>query len=406
MEARIHVRSHRPPPRPDRWVGLGRVVALLTVGIGIGVLATIPFAGGATIPTVVAVLAASAAGGIAYLRPGRASTLAAVDLLLGLAVLATVFGHLGVLYLPSLLVFLAVTARSEPATQLDTEQDAEVSSTGSPLDDIESEFLADDSVMASTSDALTEPVIELSVRGREPGRHRAPSMPRRVAATTLRAGRAVGDVARAGARNARQALVSAPADDEAEEATPVPSRASSWDRTYEPPPAPPEILRRSLGDELREELEARELETVAEAKSWSSFSHRAYGELRSLPLRLEPREADPPTLEIDDEQWSEIRSAPRASLRPEGKARGAPRTQRVRKRRATQPSGMQGRSNATVFRGGALSRGPSRAGVTARPAGRSSPTPRRPPPRSPRSGSATGTGTAATRALAGPARGR
>src|SRR6266542_1811544 len=284
MEARIHVRSHRPPPRPDRWVGLGRVVALLTVGIGIGVLATIPFAGGATIPTVVAVLAASAAGGIAYLRPGRASTLAAVDLLLGLAVLATVFGHLGVLYLPSLLVFLAVTARSEPATQLDPEQDAEVSSTGSPLDDIESEFLADDSVMASTSDALTEPVIELSVRGREPGRHRAPSMPRRVAATTLRAGRAVGDV-------------------EAEEATPVPSRASSWDRTYEPPPAPPEILRRSLGDELREELEARELETVAEAKSWSSFSHRAYGELRSLPLRLEPREADPPTLEIDDEQW-------------------------------------------------------------------------------------------------------
>ena len=43
--------------------------------------------------------------------------------------------------------------------------------------------------------------------------------------------------------------------------------------------------------------------TANAGKSWSSFSHRAYGELRSLPLRLEPRHADPRPLEIDDEQW-------------------------------------------------------------------------------------------------------
>ncbi|MFL5799439.1 MAG: hypothetical protein ACJ77A_16090 [Actinomycetota bacterium] len=285
-------------------MAVGRLAAVLTIGIGIGALATMPFAGRATIPTIAAVLAASAAGAIAYLRPGRPAALAAVDLLLGLAVLATVFGHLGVLYLPSLLAFLAVTARGEPAAKLAPEPDVEMSSAESPLDDIEPEVLEGDAVTVSTADAVAEPVIEISLRRREPGRHRAPSAPRRIAATTVRAGRAVGDVARTGVRNVRGALVSAPAHGEAgEPGVPVPSRTSTWERTYAPPPPPPAILRRSLGDELREELEARELETVAAARSWSSFSHRAYGELRSLPLRPEPRHADPRALEIDDEQW-------------------------------------------------------------------------------------------------------
>jgi hypothetical protein len=43
---------------------------------------------------------------------------------------------------------------------------------------------------------------------------------------------------------------------------------------------------------------------VATAKSWSSLSHRAYSELRRLPLGLEPPDGIPPRApEIDDEQW-------------------------------------------------------------------------------------------------------
>jgi hypothetical protein len=68
-------------------------------------------------------------------------------------------------------------------------------------------------------------------------------------------------------------------------------------------PAPP--LHPDL-DDLRRELETRELELVAAGKGWSGLAHRAYGELRLLPAQPPP----PPssrtstrTIRIDDEDW-------------------------------------------------------------------------------------------------------
>jgi hypothetical protein len=43
---------------------------------------------------------------------------------------------------------------------------------------------------------------------------------------------------------------------------------------------------------------------VAAAKSWSSFSHRAYGELRRLPLdQVDADSPDSPGLDDDRPSW-------------------------------------------------------------------------------------------------------
>jgi hypothetical protein len=244
-----------------------------------------------------------------------------VDVLLGLVVLATVFGRLGVLYIPSLLVFLAVTSRTESPDRSAEARPVEVPVAGSPLDDIEPEAVVERPVVVVDRGAFepaaatpillrrharSSPIVEDEPArdvSRRPGRHRAPSEPRRLASWAVRAGRSVGGLARAGAGRVRSALAAGPVDD-ARRPVPGPQDGRSWDVEFQPPPQRGPAARRTIGDELRDELEASELEMVASAKSWSSFSHRAYGELRRLPLQAEP----PPRSsqrapEIDDEQW-------------------------------------------------------------------------------------------------------
>jgi hypothetical protein len=112
MELPIHV-ERSSPSRAARWIPSVRAVALLTLGVGIGVLASIPFGGDQTSAAVVAILAASAAAALVVLRPRNTLAVGVADVLLGIAVMATAFGRLGPLYIPLLLAFFAVTARVE-----------------------------------------------------------------------------------------------------------------------------------------------------------------------------------------------------------------------------------------------------------------------------------------------------
>ncbi len=112
MELPIHVEPPSPSG-PARWIPSVRAVALLTLGVGIGVLASIPFGANPTNAAVVAILAASVAAALVVLLPGNTMAVGVADVLLGIAVLATAFGRLGPLYIPLLLAFFVVTARVE-----------------------------------------------------------------------------------------------------------------------------------------------------------------------------------------------------------------------------------------------------------------------------------------------------
>src|SRR4051812_11023276 len=103
---------HDPSPAP-RFLPSVRALALLTLGVGIGVMATLPFTGDGSGLAVLAIGAATASAALAALKPKNPLALGAALVMLGLAVIATVFGRLGILYLPLLAAFLAVTARLE-----------------------------------------------------------------------------------------------------------------------------------------------------------------------------------------------------------------------------------------------------------------------------------------------------
>ncbi|HEY7280321.1 MAG TPA: hypothetical protein VID47_01900 [Actinomycetota bacterium] len=112
MELPIHV---EPSSRsgPARWIPSARAVALLTLGVGIGVLASIPFGGNQSTAAFIAIAAATVAAGLVALFPANLVALGAADVLLGIAVMATAFGRLGPLYVPLLLALFVVTARME-----------------------------------------------------------------------------------------------------------------------------------------------------------------------------------------------------------------------------------------------------------------------------------------------------
>ncbi len=112
MDLPLHV---EPPARPAmaRWIPSVRAVALLALGVGIGVVAAVPLGSETTFPVVAAALAASGAAALAVIFPRSVGAIALADILLGVAVIASVFGGLGPLYVPLLLAFFAVTARAE-----------------------------------------------------------------------------------------------------------------------------------------------------------------------------------------------------------------------------------------------------------------------------------------------------
>src|SRR3954452_4334939 len=112
QEAHMDAPIHDHPPAARQLPSV-RTIAALTLGVGIGVVAALPLGGGTAIPAVVAVVAASAAAALAILRPNHPAAVVGADVALGLAVIATVFGRLGVLYVPLLLGFLVDAARIE-----------------------------------------------------------------------------------------------------------------------------------------------------------------------------------------------------------------------------------------------------------------------------------------------------
>ena len=116
MELPIHV---EPPSRsgPARWIPSARAVALLTLGVGIGVLASIPFVGDQSTAAFIAIAAATVAAGLVAMYPWSVAALGVADVLLGIAVMATAFGRLGPLYVPLLLALFVITARMERPRQ-------------------------------------------------------------------------------------------------------------------------------------------------------------------------------------------------------------------------------------------------------------------------------------------------
>ncbi|HEY7280320.1 MAG TPA: hypothetical protein VID47_01895 [Actinomycetota bacterium] len=361
MDAPFHAHPHT-----TRLIPPVRTLAVLTFGIGIGVVATLPLGRSTAIAAVVAIVAATAAAAFALLRPRNPAAVVAADVLLGLAVIATVFGRLGLLYLPLLLAFLAVTARMErapersdaglhwePAPEFEeamppsiaapaTIEDPAAAVVGEPGIIEEPGVPADDGPSSEGSvvihvagppdgppDAATDvvqlddvdlgPMVEPgpedvdpdpedgdpSETSRSTGRHRAPSPVRRVAAAAARAGRRLGDQARTGAGNIRSAITTEPTGIEPPDPASDPPEAPD-------PGAPPrhESVRRERSaelDALRHEFEERELELVASGRPWSSLTHRAYGELRYLspppsPPRRPPGRRHDP-IEIDGSVW-------------------------------------------------------------------------------------------------------
>jgi hypothetical protein len=345
MDAPLHAN-----PPIGRLIPSVRTLALLTFGVGIGVVAALPLGGGTAIAAIVAILAATAAAAVALLRPRNPAAVVVADVLLGLAVIATVFGRLGLLYLPLLIAFLAVTARIdrtpersdatlhwEPAPEFEAAMPASIAAPppadeplvvgepgiieepGAPAD---LDTPANGSVVihvAAPPEAGPElvrldDVDDVDARAeasedatsRPSGRHRAPSSVRRAAAAAARAGRRVGEGARTGVGNIRSAITTRPPEIE----PPDPAAEPIDDEEIRVPgaesPTPTLTERSDELDALRHEFEERELELVAVGKPWSSLTHRAYGELRYLPPPPPPPR--PPRrrreqVVIDDADW-------------------------------------------------------------------------------------------------------
>src|SRR3954468_192072 len=196
---------HAPPPvrrRSGPRVPSARIVAALTAGIGIGLVAALPFGGGGTPLAMLVAVAATAAAAVVVFRSSSPAPIVVADVLLGVAVIATVFGRIGLLYVPLMLAFLAVTARIErtqepgPATDdvaWEPAPEFEAAMPASVAAPVESEPFpaaceAEPVPAGPVSGAVIidldeEPVVDLTERhdGRQnhPGRHRAPSPVRR-----------------------------------------------------------------------------------------------------------------------------------------------------------------------------------------------------------------------------------
>ncbi len=338
MDARFH-----DDPPTTRLIPSVRTLAVLTFGVGIGVVATLPAGGHTAIAAVVAIVAATGATAVAVLRPRNPAAVVAADVLLGVAVIATVFGRLGLLYLPLLIAFLAVTARIERAPERSDAalhwepapefEEAMAASITAPPPAEEPLVVGEPGIIEEpgsspgpgTSDgsvvihvtgppAAEPPAVRLDdadaggphsgANGedapRATGRHRAPSSVRRASVAAARAARRLGDQARTGVGNIRSAIAAEPP----EIVPPVPV-----DDEYPDPVAMLEPVPRERGtdlEDLRHEFEERELELVAAGKPWSSLTHRAYGELRYLPPP--PAPPRPPrrrrdVVEIDEADW-------------------------------------------------------------------------------------------------------
>ena len=75
MDLPLHV---EPPARPAmaRWIPSVRAVALLALGVGIGVVAAVPLGSETTFPVVAAALAASGAAALAVIFPRSVGAIA------------------------------------------------------------------------------------------------------------------------------------------------------------------------------------------------------------------------------------------------------------------------------------------------------------------------------------------
>ena len=328
MDLPLHARSDRPTRSDGNWAAIGRAVALVTIGVGIGVVSSIPFSGAGSLPiTLVTITAASAAGVVAFLRPASPPALVAADVLLALAVLASSFGRLGILYLPCLLALLAVTTKTERRPLGDAAPAQPVQVAAEPPPSTE-EFFARETTPAPRRLPERPPDAVVVVRPRpldfgteaatsadepvtvgEParsdaragGRHRAPSQGLRASGIARRAGAAIRERATAGIQFVRTHLESDEPDAVAlGPAFPV---GPEPEQSAEPPgstrPGPAEA------EPLEDPMEAFMLDRVAVGASMTSLTYRPYGQLRFLPpprpLRDDPSEW---AVGEDDSGWT------------------------------------------------------------------------------------------------------
>jgi hypothetical protein len=328
MDLPLHARSDRPTRSDGNWVAIGRAVALVTIGVGIGVVSSIPFSGAGSLPiTLLTITAASAAGIVAFLRPGSPPALVVADVLLAVAVLASSFGRLGMLYLPCLLGLLAVTTKTErrPAGDAVTRQAVPVTTEPAPrpeeffaretrpaprrlperpphavvvIPPRPLEFEAEDPASADEPAPAGEPDTTVP---RAAGRHRAPSHGLRASGIARRAGTAIRERASAGIEFVRTHL-------EADELD-----ATALDPAFpigpEPRPAPvpegPTTPGRADAEPPEDPMEAFMLDRVAVGASMTSLTYRPYGQLRFLPPPR-PRRDDPSEWAVgeDDSGWT------------------------------------------------------------------------------------------------------
>jgi len=298
----IHVHAARRPPLR---VAFTRTTALITIGIGVGVVATLPASGGSASTTLLAAALGTAGGIVVYALPGRPIPLALADGLLAVAVLASAFGRPGILYLPSLLAFVAVTARSDRATVPVRTGASGLPATLALAAGWEEEPSAPLRFEAEETEVVERPIGPGDVafpvhdvaevrprRSPEPGRHRAPSAARRAARLASGAGRALGSTARAGLALVRAELTpEAPAG---AGAAPGIGPAGRSDSATAPPRSlfPPGDGRSGDGRNGdgggEDEVEAFWLAQVASGTTWTP--HPAYRQLTALPYRgPEPR---------------------------------------------------------------------------------------------------------------------
>ena len=329
MDLPLHARSDRPIRSDGNWAAIGRAAALVTIGVGIGVVSSIPFSGAGSLPiTLLTITAASAAGAVAFLRPGSPPALVVADVLLALAVLASSFGRLGILYLPCLLALLAVTTKTErrpagdvpleptvretPERALQPEEffvtertsaprrlperppDAVVVVPPRPL-----EFEAEDPASVDERTPAGEPPARPIARAA--GRHRAPSQGIGVAGRARRAGAAIRERASASIQFVRAHLEpdepDAAAMDSAFPIGPEPEPA------HDPRGAAP--AEPTAAEPPDDPMEAFMLDRVAVGASMTSLTYRPYGQLRFLPPPR-PRRDDPSEWAVgeDDSGWT------------------------------------------------------------------------------------------------------
>ncbi len=285
--------AHRLPIR----VAFTRTAALVTMGIGLGVVATLPESGGSPRTTLLAAVLGTAGAVTVYALPGRPLAMAVADGLLAVAVLASAFGRPGILYLPALLAFVAVTARSDRVqaqsgwrrpglgATLAEAAGLEEESTG-PLR-FEAEEVEGAAVARPAEPAPSDPPRRFA----EPGRHRAPSAVHRAARVAGEARRALATTARAGLTLVRTGLTPEAAPDVP---TPAPGPAAvpevgqaggSRHRRTDRGPARGVDGELDLGGhvevDVEDEVEAFWLAQVASGTSWTP--HESYRQLTVLP---------------------------------------------------------------------------------------------------------------------------